>query len=1810
MNYSMNCSQTCNFSYTISFTIFYFLELEFARAFSSRNGFGPTHVIGPTPIHNNDDPNFDKCRRLHELMQSLTAAEEAAIRQITPLISIVRLDHGNLATKGNTSCVWQQSKLNLVLPNLPRECKFVILTRRQRSNDNGNNQSQLKSTKFKRSKIQEALELLSCTVEGVWKTTQTYQLQISQDRLAQWPEEGDLAVMNAGLHIYVDDNEGNEDTTNNITNSNGTTNLDSDGPDFGPAPLQNDMAPLETYEGVMQMNDNSNAQAGNAAMAANEVQNTLHNLRNQQDNQNLPNPTFRNGQETATFQQPDVLDTSNGFANMNKTPYAWARAFPTVFIPIYKQSSNGAWSWVIQHDITGHCGAREKSVSICKWYEYMMWRSDGIPASHPTFSLVLYNHKLKNSLQSQARFVINSTEFDPTTTIEQIREAQDNDIVRVMTEKLVKKAHMHAANIPGTTPYWKSTRHEFKAVNHYNSYMLKKDVSMFHTGSLAEYHEYSLRHLLHKYTAALSNVPQSLSEAILTDDNAFANAVQKYKNVVTHYLASKMEIWMALFMAPVYGVDGGVLSNEFSKSRGAIHFHALLTTILETFSRSMQQLLETFALDIDQAMEDLNSFIKEAFNQMTHKDQFPTRPDKIVDPKKAEPVREEFCLLSVDGTHAWAAYIEAKKLAQQTIDDKLGKLMEIEYGINALHSGNFPQDWVKPGGLSNDNYRQTCDEMQSSRDVLDKQELKKPKFEREEHLFERQSNITNHARTHKCSTYCWKKTSLSQQFDEQLHSAVNAEDRFQAQNGTSMVRVHQHSCRMGYGDKLTFDSSGENNLTRGIPPRKNPCLSFDKNGQPKFIARRNHPRVLQEPYSFPFYGANNDIQHLLVNSSSDSTNDTLGGTTERYDQYQRNLRSAGMGGLEHHNGLHIVEEYVTSYACKGGENSANWEETSRTVTEEYCQRQGNEARTIRSLLGKHMNVITGGMTVTRDQSQFLLGGGLLKRSSQGTPLKCSVNSVELDELGTNDTDENGNPIAGTNFTWKNIVIKYKARPQAEENTNIYQFCVNWQRTPRPPQFFGYHDLATWPLLENYAQWMLTLYKPWRQSIDELKGNDGTFASTLVIFRHDSQFPQTINAKITRAKLKDSAVDMSESDLVQDGENQHTPTSQRRNEAFEDTIGAALSPTTEMHAGDYEDMDDALFRRLDSRIPENYNWSENYTEEAEGWLVSYANNFYAANDDSILRDTNETENGNSLKLFDDDLCRPENCRTDAQKLLVYHHIYHHYRLFLHRTGVNDRPPPSQHVFVEGKPGTGKSFITKTLRNVTRKLCKSNRADMASAPTGCAAALIEGSTHCRCSSIPTGAKFHKAPTDIRNSNSDRVRAMRSSMCQVTSRFMDEHSMAGRPYWAWLKHRHEELRRPVSVLDAECNTVYEDTVNLQPEIYNRPWGGIPLIYSFGDCAQLPPVLMKALYDKQPAKAGTADCHGKLAISSYMNPHSDESESITVLMKDVLRQNDTNFLLLLTHMREGAMTDDDVDFLLNRTIQNLDDAEKTQFQGPRTLHLVPTWKLTHDITFQYLQSLETPLAKMTAKLSTTRTDGVNHCKKETSYPLQNAMCEGAMVMLQKNFVVEHHIMNGSIGIVREIVYKNANGPANSSELPAYVVVEFPNNIMPASDKQFPDKASTWVSIPVATEKCEKYCCTIQAIPLRVCVAITIHKSQGMTIGPEQTFQRAIVYLPEGNSRSPPGLELVAISRATNPKCFAIGNDPQTLSKMFVKKIGKGKAYELRREFEAELTVKAQASMNGIKEHIKALDQNNEMKTYDGGCQFLLSWYHEQCNI
>ena len=98
--------------------------------------------------------------------------------------------------------------------------------------------------------------------------------------------------------------------------------------------------------------------------------------------------------------------------------------------------------------------------------------------------------------------------------------------------------------------------------------------------------------MLHNYEICLDHFHGYEEVDILNDDAEFSIALQKYKNIVTHYHAAKVEIWMGLFMKPVHDVEDGVLSFEFSPSRGAIHFHSLLQTKKNVSSSAILEALK------------------------------------------------------------------------------------------------------------------------------------------------------------------------------------------------------------------------------------------------------------------------------------------------------------------------------------------------------------------------------------------------------------------------------------------------------------------------------------------------------------------------------------------------------------------------------------------------------------------------------------------------------------------------------------------------------------------------------------------------------------------------------------------------------------------------------------------------------------------------------------------------------------------------------------------------------------------------------------------------------------------------------------------------------------------------------------------------------------------------------------------------------------------------------------------------------------------------------------------------------------------
>ena len=149
------------------------------------------------------------------------------------------------------------------------------------------------------------------------------------------------------------------------------------------------------------------------------------------------------------------------------------------------------------------------------------------------------------------------------------------------------------------------------------------------------------------------------------------------------------------------------------------------------------------------------------------------------------------------------------------------------------------------------------------------------------------------------------------------------------------------------------------------------------------------------------------------------------------------------------------------------------------------------------------------------------------------------------------------------------------------------------------------------------------------------------------------------------------------------------------------------------------------------IETGYDWSVNYELKYVDALTKYAAEFYERQQQQRIEGDDDV-----VQLFNYDKYRPENCITPAQTFLIYKYLYYEWEWSKFNNNNTNVAPKSLCTKVEGRPGTGKSFVTNTLRNMTRMIHNTNHADIASVPTGAAASIINGATHCRSAFIPTG------------------------------------------------------------------------------------------------------------------------------------------------------------------------------------------------------------------------------------------------------------------------------------------------------------------------------------------------------------------------------------------------------------------------------------------------------------------------------------------
>lgn len=262
--------------------------------------------------------------------------------------------------------------------------------------------------------------------------------------------------------------------------------------------------------------------------------------------------------------------------------------------------------------------------------------------------------------------------------------------------------------------------------------------------------------------------------------------------------------------------------------------------------------------------------------------------------------------------------------------------------------------------------------------------------------------------------------------------------------------------------------------------------------------------------------------------------------------------------------------------------------------------------------------------------------------------------------------------------------------------------------------------------------------------------------------------------------------------------------------------------------------------------------------------------------------------------------------------------------------------------------------------------------------------------------------------------------------------------------------------------------DTVLRAVRNTDVPFGGIQVVLS-GDFFQLPPIT-----------------RGNIPVRYAFQAKVWErmSDLVICYLDFVYRQSDDPLLSVLQEIRQGDVSETTVELLKDRLEAEMPDT------------LTPTRLYSHNIDVDAINLEE--LKKLTGEhrvfhmTSTGKKDSVKLLKKYCMAPEELSLKIGAAVMCIKNNPKAGYI-NGTLGTVVEFGYES-------------VVIQT------ADGKNVTVQPDNW-----AIEQDGKTLAQISQLPLRLAWAITVHKSQGMTLDEVEV---------DLSKSFAPGMGYVALSR------------------------------------------------------------------------------------
>ena len=321
------------------------------------------------------------------------------------------------------------------------------------------------------------------------------------------------------------------------------------------------------------------------------------------------------------------------------------------------------------------------------------------------------------------------------------------------------------------------------------------------------------------------------------------------------------------------------------------------------------------------------------------------------------------------------------------------------------------------------------------------------------------------------------------------------------------------------------------------------------------------------------------------------------------------------------------------------------------------------------------------------------------------------------------------------------------------------------------------------------------------------------------------------------------------------------------------------------------------------------------------------------------------------------------------------------------------------------------------------------------------------------------------------------------------IDEISMVSDNMFHFVHQRLEEIKKPQS-----CTP-------------NQIFGNCSVI-AFGDFYQLQPVAAHYIFDQ-------------VTYTGEMNLWLTHFKPI-FLLSNIRQNDDSEYANLLNRVRIGKQTSNDIQILVQRTNVNVDEAP---FKN--ALRLFPTRKQCLEYNnFKLKELSEQHNSEVFQICAIDINSNTNQPAPPKLIPADDSECgglpsrlfilPGARVMLLRNIMTTDELVNGSQGTVESIVF------SDNQTMPHGVKVLFDD---PRIGKLFKDSTTQAILIkPVTVDFFGKEGIQIERtqIPLMPSWAITIHKSQGMTM--------SNVVINLGPKCNKPGQAYVALSRV---KCL-----------------------------------------------------------------------------